>query len=613
MIRKLGISRMVVMGLMATLPVGGHAQGLVELIGAVGQLGAVANQAAAQAVPVPCVPPKSGQATPPCAQKLTGVGRIMASRPTSELDRLFTGGEISGSQLLSELKTIRGAVAGGQLNTAMASLMGGGMALNPAALQSSGGFFSSLFSGATDALLDLLVSHLSYSALDTFFATMSDNPRLLDEVKVTMPKADNLTPEAKQQVATLAGFLVAIRGSGKIIDASQDDFEAAKASYRKVMEQREKAARLLGNLLFQREGLVASEKEELARKTVMLTPEQREQLEYFRDRKPEDLIHDFQAQNIALQFMQKSDPEFMKGYRSEMQTLTSHYSAYARAATGTTSMLAFSSLFLKRTKSLLEKSPEQPANIAPVLSLASDGFGEVLSLGKRATTLFSNSDDFTEGSFALVKGNERVTGLSAAKLIGKLDDAGRKTLTDNLVRNGSGGYLYQLYTRKPETIGSMADDATSKNDRAAFAKAYYELDDAPDFCFLNAFEKKGNGAGKRNLAKDLLMQVASADAVAEDEKALAKVQQSIIGNAGKWDNSILRQIVLANNQGTAASPALRLAESEVVIDVPGMQGLVDYEQMVLASMQHATVAAPVKPSGKSGEDNKKASAKGKKK
>lgn len=580
------------------LPASANAQ-LFEALNAVSQLGAVAGQttvanqpqgAQAQAA---CPPAKDGK-TVPCAQNAPGA-RPMASRPPAELDRLFTGGEVSGSQLLSELKTIRSAVAGGQLNAAMTSLMGGGMAVNPAVLQGGSSFFSSAFSGATDVLLDMLVSHLSYKALDLYFANMSDNPGLLNEIKINMPKGDYLTPEAKQQVATLAGFLVAIKGSGKIIDASQNDFEAAKTSYRKVMEQREQAARLLGKLVFQREGFAASEKEESARKSLVLTPDQRAYLDYFRDRKPEELLGDFQAQNIALQFMQKSDPEFMKGYRAEMQSLTTHHTAYARAATGTTSMLAFSALFLKRTKNLLEKSKEQPANIAPVLSLASDGLGEVLSLGKRATMLLSNSDDFTEGSFALVNGQERTTGLSAGKLIGKLNDAGRKSLTDNFVRNGTSGYLYQLYTRKPEAIGNIADNATSKGDRAAFAKAYYDLDDAPDFSFLNKLDKSANHAGKRDLAKDLLMQVAKTDALADDEKALAKIQQAIVGNIGKWDNSMLRQVILANNQGSAASPSLRLGESEViVIDVPGMQGLVDYEQIVMGAMKHATVAAQTK-------------------
>jgi len=599
--QKMGFFRTLAICFSLALPASANAQ-LFEALNAVSQLGAVAGQPAVANPPqgaqtqsnaAPCPPSKDGKAVP-CTQNAAGA-RPMASRPPAELDRLFTGGEVSGSQLLSELKTIRSAVAGGQLNAAMTSLMGDGMAVNPAALQGGGSFFGSVFSGATDVLLDMLVSHLSYKALDLYFANMSDNPNLLNEIKINMPKGDYLTPEVKQQVATLAGFLVAIKGSGKIIDASQNDFDAAKASYRKVMEQREQAARLLGKLVFQREGFAASEKEESARKFVVLTPDQRAYLDYFRDRKPEELLGDFQAQNIALQFMQKSDPEFMKGYRAEMQSLTTHHTAYARAATGTTSMLAFSALFLKRTKSLLEKSKEQPATIAPVLSLASDGLGEVLSLGKRATTLFSNSDDFTEGSFALIKGQERTTGLSAGKLIGKLNDSGRKSLTDNFVRNGTSGYLYQLYTRKPETIGNIADNATSKGDRAAFAKAYYDLDDAPDFCFLNKLDKSANRAGKRDLAKDLLMQVAKTDALADDEKALAKIQQAIAGNVGKWDNSTLRQVVLANNQGSAASPSLRLGESEIIIiDVPGMQGLVDYEQIVMGAMKHATVAAPTK-------------------
>lgn len=629
MIQSKGIARSHVLSVTFCLALCGnnaYAQGLFEALGgALSQVGAAAvtqsaagsaqdaAQAKAVAAAVPCPPQKNGQPSPLCSLKTLAVPA--ASRPTPELDRLFTGSEISGSQLLSELKTIRGAVGSRQLNNAMNTLIGGNLLANPAALTSSSGLFSSLLSGATDTLLDLLVSHLSYKALDLYFANMSDNPNLLDDIKINMPKADGLTPEAKQQVATLAGFLVAIKGSGKIIDASQNDFETAKNSYRKVMEQREQAARLLGNLLFQRSGLAATEKEEAARKSLVLTPEQREYLDYFRDRKPEDLLHDFQAQNLALQFMQKSDPEFMKGYQAEMQTLTTHYTAYARAATGATSMLAFSSLFLKRTKNLLEKSPQQPATIAPVLSMAGDGLTEVLSLGKRATTLLTNSDDFTDGSFALVKNRERMAGLSAAKLIDKLDDTGRGVLTEGLVRNGTSGYLYQLYTRRPETVGNIADDATSKNDRAAFAKAYYELEDAPDFTFVNALEKAPDGAGKRNLAKDLLVQLAKADAVADDEKALAKVQQAIADNTKKWDNTTLRQVVLANNQGNAAAPALRLGDAEVIIDVPGMSGLVDYEQMVMGAMKHATVAVPAaKPAAKAAPEDKApaAPAKGKK-
>lgn len=577
-----------------------------------------AAQAAAQAPQTAAQQAATAQACAASKGMAAGCAAVPAmtfSRPPDQLDKLFTGEPLSGDQLMTEVRTLRSAIASNSLNTAMASLLGPiGVpgAPQPAAaggLFSGGGFFSSIAGSAADMVLDMLVAELSYQALDTFFSSMTDQPGLLKEVQITLPKPDALmTPEVKQQLVTMASFLVAIKASGKIIDASEKDFDEAKASYSKVLESRSKAAKLLGDAFYAKSGLFASQQESAARGQDLLSASDREYLEAFRDKKPEDLIRDFNAQNIALDYLRKSNPAEYANYRVGVDEFKSHYGAYTRTALGATSMVAFSALFLKRAKSMLEKSGLAAApSLLPILG---DGLTELTTLAPRVKKTIERAPDTQDGSFSVKLGNgEFKRELSAGKVFETMSEAGRGNFQTALFKNGQAGYFGQLGEKYPLVAGRILDHLVEKDHRKEFVKGYLGEDDLPDFSFQNSLSD--NARKTRELKAALFRSAPGGDAVNEDEKAIAVVQKDVRDNLGKWDNSTLRRIVFANRDPNKQGSELALADVTIGVDSPGMKGIMEYEEMAIAGVEHAVVRNKKEsdPPAASGENAKtKASA-----
>lgn len=578
---------------------------------------APANAAAQAALAAAC----KGNGNPACA----AVPKMAFTRPPEQLDKLFTGEPIDGDMLMTEMRTLRSAIGTHNLNNAMASLLGpvATAGANPAAASSgglfSGNFFSSIVGSATDALLDMLVAELSYQALDAFFTHMTDKPGVLKEVQVTLPKPDvPMTPEMKQQLVTMASFLVAIKASGKIIDASERDFEAAKESYRKVLDSRAAAARLLGDAFYARAGLFASQQEGKARGEQFLSANDLAYLETLRDKTPEEFLRDFNAQNIALEYLRKSNPKEYADYRVNVDEFKTHYGAYARTALGATSMVGFSSLFLKRAKNMIEKNGLVAA--PALLPLVGDGLTEVVSLVPRVQKTLERSPDTQDGSFVVkLASGETKRELPAAKVFSTLGDDTRNAFQATLFQNGQAGYFGQLGEKFPVVAGRILDGLVEKDNRKLFVKGYLQEDDLPDFSFQNAL---ADNARKTREMKAALFRSAPAESAAnEDEKAIAVVQKDVCNKLGKWDNSTLRRLLFANRDPKKPDIELALAGATIAIDSPGMKGIMEYEEMASGGAEHATtrkaesdrpaakpaaeVPAAAKPAGKPGRTKAK--------
>jgi hypothetical protein len=557
------------------LQVGQAAAGVAQ---ATGQVQPQAQAQAMNALSATCVP-RPGLVCP----KST----MMQTRAPAQLDKLLSGQPISGADLMTEIRGLRSAMATHNLNNAMQTMMG--MANSPVALTSpsSGGFFGSLFGAASDALLDMLVSEMSYQALDYFFGQMAEQPDLLKEVSVTLPKAEaHWTPEMKQQIVNMGTFLVAIKGSGKIIDASEKDFEAATESYRKVLEARTTAAKVLGEAFYSREGLFASEKEAQARGQQYLTAADREYLETLRDKKPEDFMKDFQAQNIALSYLSKINPKEYGNYRLSVGEFKNHYGAYAKTSVGAASMLGFSSMFIKRAKNLVEKNGL--ASAAPLMSLATDGLGEITTLAPRVYKTMSRSPDTQDGSFSVrLPGNELKRGLSADKVFATLEDKAKGNFREGLFRNGKAGYFGQLGEKYPQMAGQMLDSLVEKDNRKAFVKGYLQEEDMPDFSFQNVLTEKG--PKNRELKSALFRSSPTVSSVQEDEKSIALVQKDVREKLTKWDNSALRRVLFANRSANLPDGQMLVDGYAIAVDSPGMKGIMDYEEMAVAGAEHAVL------------------------
>ncbi|MDP1613817.1 MAG: hypothetical protein Q8M11_22370 [Sulfuritalea sp.] len=517
-----------------------------------------------------------------CAQ----VSKMTFTRPPDQLDKLLTGEPISGDTLMTEMRALRAAVGTGNLNAAMASMLGPADMAGATSAQASGSgsFLSSMFSAAGDMLLDMLVAELSYKALDAFFATMTDKPGLLNEVKVTLPKADaTMTPETKQQLVTMGSFLVAIKASGLVIDASDKDFEDAKASYRKVLDSRTNAAKLLRDAFFDKNRLAASEQEGKVRGKQYVSESALAFLDTMRDVTEEEFSRNPSVQNIALDYLKETNPDEYKRYRTELVEFKTHYGAYGRTAVGAASMVGFSSLFLKRAKNMLEKNGLAAA--PALLPLVADGLTEVISVVPRVKSTLERSPDIQDGSFVVRFANGEVKKeLPAAKVFSSLEDVSRAGFQAELFVDGRSGYFGQLGNKYPLMAGRILDSLVEKDNRKAIVADYLGEEDLPDFSFQNALG--GTGRKGREL-KAALFTSAPAEGVADkDLKAIALVQNDVRNKLKSWDNSMLRQIMYANRDPKKPTSELALNGAVIDIDSPGMKGIMEYDEMAVVGGAH---------------------------
>ena len=466
----------------------------------------------------------------------------------------------------------------------MDNLLGSSNAAAPgAALQAaaggglfSSGFLSSVFSMAGDAMLDMLVSELSYNALDGFLGNLVDKPDLLREVQVTLPAAHTVaTPDMKQQLVNMAAFLVAIKASGKVMDASTQDFDVARDSYQKLLDTRNQAVQLLSEDFYARSGPFA---EQQAGKRGHLNGEQLAYLETLRDVAPEDFVRNFDAQNIALAYMSKAQPKDYADYRLNVDEFKGSYGSYAKTAMGASSMLGFSSMFLKRAKNMLEKNG---LNAAPALMpLVTDGLGEVVSLAPRVQKTVAMSPELQDGSFAIRFANGEVKrDLSASKVFSSLSADSRASFQAGLFSNDQTGAaaFARLGEKYPLIAGRIMDGLLEKDTRQLFIKDYLQQEEMPDFSFQNVLSTNDRSA--QNLKTALFRSAPTLQSQNPPDRAIAAVQNDVRSKLDKWDNSALRELIFANREAKKPDLQMSLADAEIFIDVPGMKGMLEFEEM----------------------------------
>lgn len=493
-------------------------------------------------------------------------------------------------QPIAAMTALIGGMGGG--GTGGLGMLGGGMAMP----------FTAVGSFAVDGILEILTAEISYTALDMFFTELLEDKAALEKISVEVPDISKLSPELRKQTVKLAAFLAAIKGSALVIDSGQKEFEKAKDSYKKVIEMREQAAKVLADALLTRDQLEHALKEDQARGSNMLSAADLEYLEKFKDKKPEELVRDFAAQNLALTYLRGKNPEAWRNYSQGVQEVKSHYGAYVRATAGAGSMLGFSALFLKQAKKMLDQ--QGILGGATLLPLTSQGLSEVVSLAPRLKNVFDFGDDLTQGSFLVMQGNEAVKRqASAKKVFSSIDDDTLVRFRGDLIRGKGNGYLFRLYQKSPLALGQLSDRVVSRDARNSFTKDYLKLENDADFSFNNALG--GKLASKRkNMAQDIYMHPVDAAATEADDKAVANVQKDLLTNLNQYSNSDLRKILFVNSTGTAAHPRIDIGDYSVRIDTIGLEGLLDYDDFVSEKLSQAKVRDVSKGTGKAGHKAK---------
>lgn len=458
-------------------------------------------------------------------------------------------------------------------------------ALNSLTSAGGGSMFSGLASSVSDVLLDALISELSYSAIEMFLTQMLDRPDVLSKITVEIPDIAAVSPELRKQTLNLGGYLAAIKGSNLMVESAQQEFDAAKDSYKKVMAFREKAATALKEAILAKQELKKALLTQQAKGISAITEGDLTYVQELLDKSPEDFFKDYKVQQVAIAYLKtmpdrKSDLAELEGAQAEFK---GHYGAYARTAVGAGSMVGFSSLFLKKAKNLWEK--QGLAGGAVLVPMITQGTKEVGVLAVNVKKVFDASDDMNEGSFLVEKrGEVDKRGISFQKAVARLDDAAVAILRGDVIRDDKGGHIALLYQRSKDSAASMADRFATKAEKQKVADAF-ELDDPDLFSFQNTIGSKARlDEKKKRIAKTFLLPISGSDA---DDAALETVQKQLRENVGKYTNGDARRIMFARAAATGEQSVVA-GDFKIQIDNLGMEGLNDQMDFLIEEARHAT-------------------------
>jgi hypothetical protein len=202
-----------------------------------------------------------------------------------------------------------------------------------------------------------------------------------------------------------------------------------------------------------------------------------------------------------------------------------------------------------------------------------------------------------EGSFQVRDPAGKVLGeLSAGDAFAKLSDESRAVFQARLFKDGELGYFGNMGEKFPEAGGRVLDALVQKDNRTKFSKNYFERDDWPDFSFQNVLSGQGEMVDKNQLRQfksDIFRSSPVSTASNPDQQAIATIQQDVRERLPKWDNSMLRRIILANRSKTQVGVELAVNGYTMVVESPGMKGIMEYEEMVAAGAEQATVRTVV--------------------
>lgn len=457
---------------------------------------------------------------------------------------------------------------------------------------SSLGMVTDLLGKANDLLTNRLSSNMSYQAMEYLFGMLVDQPDLLKQVYVEVPDLSNATPELRKRTLNMAAFLVALKASGLIVDASQKDFEAAKQSYAKIMDIRQKAAQALADAYFKRNQAASLQAADAAQGTTSLRPQDEAFLQQLGAAKAEDFVKDPRVQSLAINLLRESDPATYGRYTMEFAEMKSHYGGYVRGMTGAASMVGFSVIFAAQATTIINK--QGAAGGLSMLPLLQQALPECLALAPRLVKMYSSGDESVSGSFSVVRGGKvEKSGLSAQKALDTLGDAGRKALREEIVDNGPKGLLANLHLVAPASAAALADKLVRGETKEKLAQHF--ASDRKLYSFVDAQAGKcGSPLAYKSITQGLFFRrLPEPDAACKgdtDDQALRLAQRDLREGVLSLENSDMRKIMYATNPNPedVAAP-ITLADAQLRIDNLGIDGLIDQQTIMTDRIKmHAT-------------------------
>lgn len=468
---------------------------------------------------------------------------------------------------------------------------------------STGGLalFSAILSGdikgaskeVANFVLDKLIESISYSALNQAVQSMTNNPKLLDEVKVEVPQVVHLVAlgglKAHDEIMGIARFLAAMKVSNRIIEEGYKKLEDAKILYKKTLYEQETYAKTLGASAMLLNGVFKLDEKQLQSRELAF--QGNGNLSYLKKQygKPlDEVLKDPIARGLIDSELRARFPEKYLAVSQAERKVVSHYSAYANATTGTLSMLGFSALFLKRAEKIAKRSP---LHTVAVLPFAGDAMGEVFAMGKNVIGIYSKSDELIEGTFTYSSKGKTIRGLTASNVFSKLSSAELEVLGERLIGDRN-ALLIRLDGRCAEFSSDIMDRLVDRESKQNLAKNIYESGSAlEEFSFKSSFAPSTSKVGGKTLraldvnVKKRLYSENHVSATSGNELIYGQIQNAVRKNVSKLNNQDLRRFIFLGGENQ-----IRLRGATIRMEQPGIQGLTDQYEMNLKSASCQLIA-----------------------
>lgn len=535
---------------------------------------------------------------------------------------LFAKGTVRGDELIGTLNLIRAEMRQRKSAEALAAMVAAtDMGAASLAAGNTGGLSSLLgdaFTKAATTLLKQTVSGVALHALDDYLATMIDDPQALASETVTLPPGIGLTEGQARRILTVAGLTVGARVTSKLLERTQKDLEGLRVDYGKLIDRREQAAKLLFAAITERNKLGSAGGAGGGEDQVNLRASLNAEDLAFADKDLAGMTvsqfsKDLAAQNLALSYLQKANPQQFAGYRSEADDVVRRTKAYLRTMTG---IAAFGALTVSFTHSVAEIAREkQAASLLQSLPLMKDFIVAAAPLAPMAIETALKGVDLSTGqsggfiasifnrkkAFLFVdagKPQELVDAKDVFTAMKKSPDPA-ELFKGALFRNDAPGMLLRVGECDRVEAGRMFDASVPTSDREAFARSYFGsagAEKADGFSFVNAFDDASPAnAGEPGLALRLLSEdhrLRSTD----QTLALAKIQQKVSDRYDEWGNAQLMRLIFVNREGQARHATLYLGDTQIR-PIPSAESVYAYETAAEAckKLLAPARAAAVKP------------------
>lgn len=542
---------------------------------------------------------------------------------------LFAKGTVTGADLIGTLQALQAEIRQQRSAQAMASMMASvdssvDNVRNGNLFGVSGIAIDALAAAAT-ALAKQSVSTVATRALDEYLQSMIDDPQALSSELITLPSGQDLTEVQAKRVLTIAALVVGARVTAKVLDRARKDFESLKVDYGKLIDKREQAAKLLFTAIGVRGKSLAVAADPAAQAAVdqqglLQAGLSADDLRFIEKDLGKlsvtEFSKDMAAQNLALSYLGKVQPDAFTSYRVEADDVVRRTKGYLRTMTG---IAAFGALAVNFSQALSEVMHErQLASLMQSLPLMKDFIVAAAPLGPVAVSTalkgvelsteesgvggFFSSVFHRKKAFVMVNADKAQDMSGASEVFSSLKQQSEASelFRGALFRSDAPGLLQRIAECDRAEAGRMFDAAVQKSDREAFARTYFAgaEDKASGFSFLNAFEDSNKpGAPEQNLALQLL---------AEDHRgrssdttlALAKVQQTVSEQYQSWGDAQLMRLIFANREGQARHATLYLGPTHIR-PVPSPEAVFAYETAA-ESCKKLVVQTVARPRGLGG-------------